>query len=183
MSLLRKFVFCLPVILCTIAGISFAAEPLNKDIIERWIQSQDEMVRWGKEHEKQIDFAGAGGFPTNTDEMLAPVKDAGLYDELSDLTGKYGFSRPEDWADASVRIIGAMGAIEMGDSMQELDIQKQLKEIDNSAGLSAGQKQQMKQMMEQSLQAVKQMSSASEADIAAVKPYLEQIEAATGAVR
>jgi len=183
MKLLTKFVFCLAVMLCAITGISFAAEPLNKDIIERWIKSQDEMMSWGKEHEEQIDFAGTGGFPTNADEILAPVKDAGLYDELSDLTGKYGFSKPEQWADASVRIISAVGAIQMGESVNELDIQKQLKEIENSSGLSAGQKQQMKQMMEQSLSAVKQMSSASEADISAVKPYLDQIEAATSAAR
>jgi len=181
MKCLQKSWPCLCVVLLIVANLSLAAQPLTSDVIERWLKSQDEMMAWGNKHQDRIDYNSGSGFPANAEEMLAPVRAAGLYDEVAKLTKKYGFAKPEEWADASVRIIGAMGALEVGDSMQGIDVQQQLNQIQNSPGLSEAQKQQMMQMMRQSMQAMKQMSTASEADKAAVKPYLSQIEAVTGA--
>lgn len=171
-------VFFIFVLLLVSVGTSHAAEPLTNDIIERWISSQQELSTWGDKHSKQLKFDESEGFPSSAAEMLAPVKSAGLYSELKGIVSKYGFANPEQWADASVRIIGAMGAIEIGDSMEGVDIQAQISEIQNADGMSPAQKQQMIQMMQQSMGMVQQMASASDADIAAVTPYMDKITTA-----
>ena len=177
MKLVGSLLFILVILLVSV-GTSQAAEPLTNDIIERWISSQKELSAWGDEHNEQLNFDDNEGFPSSAAEMLAPVKTAGLYSELKGIVSKYGFDNPDKWADASVRIIGAMGAIEIGDSMQGVDIQAQISEIQNAEGMSPAQKQQMIQMMQQSMGMMEQMASASDADIAAVKPYMNKISKA-----
>jgi Holliday junction resolvasome RuvABC endonuclease subunit len=163
------------------ADICLAGEPLTNDVIERWLKSQQELVAWGNKHKERMDHDSSNGIPRNASDMLAPVKAAGLYGELGKILEKYGFSQPEKWADVSIRIIGALGAIQVGDSMKGVDIQAQINQIQNTEGMSAAQKQQMIQMMQQSMNAMQQMASASEADIAIVKPYVSKIESVLNA--
>lgn len=170
-----------------ISTFALAADTLESKQIEQWIEAMPEMQAWGKKNEAALmeHQNRENLLPESTEEMVKPIKDAGLYDEAEALVKKYGFDSPEQFSDISLQLISAMASIKMAgeDSVSLAELQKEMESSKaqlEASPLPAAQKQAMLNQMQQAQKMYERMQNVPEADKAAVKPYMEQIEAVSG---
>ncbi|WP_369602151.1 hypothetical protein AAIA72_04015 [Hahella sp. SMD15-11] len=173
--------------LLLLAGL-VRAEPLTGDIITRWMDSQESVMAWSARHEAELSKYDSqearNPLDMTAEQMLAPVHAAGLYDDLKGVLGKAGFSSPEQWSDISMRIARAAMALEFEKMEAERGgLDAQLQEVDRQAGLSAEQKQMIKQNLQQSYAMMASMAKAPEADKAALRPHMDALRAMMAAAQ
>ena len=163
---------------------STAEVTLSGKVIENWIASQKTLQQWGDQHAKVLDKYDAeqkdvtNPAEMTVERMVKPLKASGLYDDAKAQIQKHGFSSPEEWAGVTLKIVKAAAVLQM--PPEQLNMQMpDMSEMYNSPHISEEQKQMMKQVMEQSMAVMKNFSEGvTEADKAAVEPYLDRIERA-----
>ena len=156
-------------------NVGFTQEALNKKLIENWIGAQEELSVWSKKYEDKIEKYENNAMPNTPNDLLAPLKQAGLYKEFRSKIKKYGFDNPESWASYTLRIFNAVTASQMQGAMQNINIKEQIAQIEKSEYMNEEQKQQMISSLKTSLASLEQMRQAPAADIAAIKPYIGRI--------
>jgi len=159
------------------------AEPkdLTRIQIEQWMTSQQPLEAWGKKHAQQL-----AKTETNTDEisspmdmsvdsMVAPLKSAGLYASANKMIQEYGFEHMTEWAEVTLRITRAIAAIQFENQPEIMDT-SELEALKNSPQVSKEQKAMLTQAIEKNKKMVQEiMSSASQSDKTAIKPFLPRI--------
>ncbi len=170
----------LPFILATSCA---AAEELklSEKLITAWMNSQGALAAWGEKHQAQLEAnepsTSTPESPTDmsTENMIAPLKAAGLYGSANQLVQTLGFSNIDEWAAVTLRITQAAAAIEFESNPGMMD-NSQLEALRNSTKISPEHKQMLNKAIEQNQAMVKQiLGKSSKADKEAIKPYLERI--------
>lgn len=160
---------------------SFAEVQLTQKWIEKWLEATPKIEEFGKKHEKALadpetdeeSFEEA----FDVDNMIKPVREAGLYDELEDLVAEYGFDSPEDWAAVTGKITKAVMAIQTAGHRQAMgsEMEEQMEAMKNNPDLTPEAKQLMKESMDQSMGMMKSLQQVPESDKKLVEPYLPQM--------
>jgi len=166
---------------CFCISTAIADTSLSGATIERWIASQDALEKWGDEHQETISKyedqlpAMENPMDISARDMLKPLKAAGLYDEAQDLVKKYDFPSLENWAETTLKITRTAAAIELEKHPDAFDT-SQLETLAQSPQITEEQKAMIQQTIKQSQSIMMQLKDgSSDADKAAVRPYLKQI--------
>lgn len=171
----------------SLASFNAQAENLSDSTIRAFIATmQDAQVLQEK-------YEGTEGWPEPTSEDMDSMPDmtrlfsSGVekmvgtpaYNKFESVVEKRGFDSLEGWASVGDRVFGAMMAIEMkgedpgaGEEMAEA-----MAEIENDPNMSAEQKAQMRAMMGAAMGITQMANDVPSADIEAVRPHLEALEA------
>lgn len=168
-------------LLCTslIAHTNAMAIELSDKVIDSWIKSQSGLEEWGKTNQANFESETSADQSSPTSmtpqDMIAPLKSAGLYDSANKLVQSYGFSSIDEWAEITLRITKAAAAIEFKAHPEMMD-SSQLDALRNSEDLSPEHKKMLSEAIEQNQAIVKDiLDNANETDIQAVEPHLERI--------
>ncbi|ASP38552.1 hypothetical protein CHH28_07630 [Bacterioplanes sanyensis] len=171
--------------LCLLLGywscISAAGE-LSAAAIERWLSSQPAVEAWGDEHKDAFSHRSDNSM-LEVKDFIEPLQQAGLYGEMKSLLGRHGYDTPEQWAQATVQIVSAYAATQLRASPMESDpdfLRQQLQQLDNHPHMSAEQKQEMKNMMLATINMIERFRQVPDADVAAIQPYLSQLDQLMG---
>ncbi|WP_020409544.1 hypothetical protein [Hahella ganghwensis] len=171
--LLQQTIFGL---LLMFAGWSANAEvALSEEVVDRWIESQQAIMKWSEENKDALDGLDHEGIPSNVAEFVKPLKNSGLYSEAEDVLEDYGFDTPEDWAGVSLRIMHAVGAVQMEAQAANFDAQAQIDQIKNDPNIPQEQKDMMLKMMSEGLEMMERAKNAPKADVEAVRPQMGKI--------
>lgn len=159
------------------ASLSQAEQPLTKQTIEQWLDSIDAIQTWAEKQDALQDSPTED--PNNSfspDILINQLKAANLYDQAEDIIQDNGFDSPEQWADIQMRIVKSVISLEMDKENVNTDVQAQFDKIQNDPSIPDEQKQMMINMMQSSMKMMENISNASPADKAAIKPYIQQIK-------
>ncbi len=170
--LLQRAIFGLVLFM---SGWVQAQDALTEELVDRWISSQKAMSDWGDQHADKMDELQHDGIPNSVAEFLQPLRTTDLYDEAENILEGYGFDSPEDWAEVSLRIMHAMGAVQMEGQAMNYDIQAQIEQMQNDPNIPAEQKEMMLKMMQQGMQMMEMAKNAPKADVDAIRPQLDKI--------
>ncbi|MCU4676851.1 hypothetical protein N7931_14555 [Catenovulum sp. 2E275] len=165
------------------------AKDLSKQEVENWISAAPTISQWLNKHksilndEEKIDFLESS--PTEISAYASKIlKKHNLDKQLKTQLSQYGFNDLNRFFEVQAQVLQAYFAVSMQQanvptSISE-ELQQSLKEIDKTEGLTAEQKQQMKDQLMQIMGQVSKMQSASKstADQATIKPYLDKINSA-----
>ncbi|OZG73889.1 hypothetical protein BTA51_08875 [Hahella sp. CCB-MM4] len=155
--------------------MAHAEVALTEEVVDRWIKSQEAIMKWGEEHQEALDDLDHDGFPADVAEFVAPLKKSGLYSEAEDVLEEYGFDTPEDWAGVTLRIMHAMGAVQMEAQASNFDAQAQIDQIKNDPNIPKEQKDAMLKMMEEGLAMMERAKNAPKADVEAIRPQVGKL--------
>ena len=158
-----------------LSGWAHADVALTEELVDRWISSQQAITAWGEQHADRLDDLAHEGIPNSVAEFVQPLRSSGLYDEAEDILEKYGFDSPEDWAGVTLRIMHAMGAVQMQGQAMDYDMQAQLEQMQNDPNIPAEQKEMMLKMMKEGMQMMEKAKNAPQADVDAIRPQLDKI--------
>lgn len=158
---------------------AYAGKPLTGNQIEKFMASMNDIQAWSEKNEHRFKAdSDDESFDLSVDKIMSEMRDANAYDEIGDIVGKHGFASPEAWADTMVRVSKAMMANAIsGMDGYKAQMQAQMQQMMNDPNISQEQKQQMMQMMQQTSSIADEVSDVDPADIAAVKPYMEKLQA------
>lgn len=131
---------------------------LDGSTIDRWIDSMEELQKWGDEQPDAAidpDFNADMGNPMDFDFGAMLERSAREHSEVRSIVRDYGFS-PEEWADVGTRIFHAFMAIEMkGASAEaEREMAEAREQIENNPHMSEQQKEMMRQQLQHAQQAM-----------------------------
>lgn len=104
------------------------------------------------------------------------------YDRALAILRRHGFANEAEWSAVVPRVVSAYVALRMAGQRPELDrkVREALAEIENNPDLTPEQKQRMRQMLAQSMATADAMGSAPPADQAAVRPFVDELDALGG---
>ncbi len=109
---------------------------------------------------------------------LAQMRTHQAHEELLAIVQRRGFADLEQWAQTGDRVMRAYVAATMGAAAPQMnDPMKQALEQLERSGMSASQKEQMRQMMMSSQQMMGALDDVPAADKAAVTPFIPMIDA------
>jgi hypothetical protein len=168
------------VVLAVLFGTAaFAAEPplfpevaLSSEKVEAVLASYSPMRDHIEEFGAEFEADGNAAEFAQRLAGLGALSTAGSV--LDDTAQEYGFDGYMDWLGVTYAVFLAHGFAEHPGV--DDDLQKALDEIEKQDGLSAAQKEQMRQMLLHSMGALAAMRPPEE-NIAAVTPYRDEIEA------
>jgi hypothetical protein len=109
--------------------------------------------------------------------MMTGVQGHPAYNEMIAIIRRHGFRDLAQFSTVADRVVRAYASLSMQQQRPAMDanLQKAIKQIEDS-NMSAAQKKQMIDAMMQSQQAMKAYDNASEGDKAAVKPHLQSLD-------
>lgn len=165
--------------LALLAAGASAAVALDEGLIDRWLKSQGELQAWAMEHREQLEpheSPDAWSDLQSTDNMLRSLKAAGLYEEAGDILEPHGFKAPEEWADATIRIIKAYLANELEGRDQEIEtLRSEVAAMEQNSAIPEEQKAAVLQALRDNLAMVDLVRTAPEEDRQAIQPHMEKI--------
>ncbi|MCP5206892.1 MAG: hypothetical protein H7A01_06795 [Hahellaceae bacterium] len=159
---------------------AYAEKPLTGAQIEKFMSSMEEIQKWSEknEHRFKSDDDSDDGFDLSVDKIMREMREAKAYDEIEDIVEKHGFSSPEEWAGIMVRVSKAMMAEAMsGMKDYQAQMNAQVESMMKDPNIPEEQKQAMQQMMQQTTSIADEIKDVNPADVAAVKPYMEKLQA------
>lgn len=130
------------------------AADLTQDSLDRWMAAAKEGQEWSDAH-PDADELGSfspqeGG--SMREQMIQAVEE---HPEAARILRRHGFNNSEQWADTTLQIINAYGAVEF--EAQGADVQSMqsglaaaLAEVENNPHIPAAQKEMMRQQLRQS---------------------------------
>lgn len=161
---------------------TIAAEPLNADTVNRWVESQKAFTAWGEEHQSVLrKYEETNEGPENplslsVDDMLRPLNESGLGQSASAVVKRFGFVSLESWADTTLRITRAAAAIQVESQQGSLDTSK-LEALKQSGKLSKQQQAVVSSAIRQNNSMLNYLKNqVSEEDKDAVKPHLKKLQ-------
>jgi|GEM_PF-1662333 len=153
----------------------FAAPPvhaLDGGTIDRWMDAMSAIQKWSEGQEEEMEMEDAleeqGGFDFGRMMARSMRQNA----ELSRIIQRHGFRSPDAWGEASGRIFNAFAALQMEKHAPEMEQQmaEALRRLDENPHMTAEQKAQMRQQMQQQMGAMPAFAGeVPEADLRAVK--------------
>ncbi len=172
-------------LLFTFSSFAQAAEFLTPQSVEGYIISirdlQEIGKKYGAEEIVNPDISGsdsmAGGvspFSTAINQMQGHQ----AYNEMLAVIKRHGFSDLQQWGTTGDRIMRAFAANSMQTGLPQMDEQMQqaLEQIEKS-DMTDAQKDDMRQIMQSSMQMMDIYADVPETDKAAVLPFMSAIEA------
>lgn len=162
---------------------SLAADLSTKEV-EQWLQSAPELQSWLEKQEDKLEQAsGLDDNLSDEDLLLQTVqqlKKVGIHDDLNKKVKAAGFADVMHWLKASQQISLAYMALVMEEQLgQRAELEDQLKQLE-VAQLPEESKEMMRAMLQSSLAMLDAIAAVSDADKAAVQPYLEQLTQQVG---
>lgn len=170
-----------------IAGALFAltlgaqAADLTQDSLDRWMAAAKEGQQWSDAHPESEEFghfAPEGG--SLREQLIQTVNE---HPEALRILRRHGFSNGEQWADTTLQVINAYGALAFeadGADMQSLQsgLAAALAEVANNPHIPAAQKEMMRQQLKQSQAMMGEIGTdAPAADKALVKRNKARLDA------
>ncbi len=170
-----------------------SAGELKKDQITRWIKAFPTVDAWMDQHEDEMDTVMD---ELDTDDMsmdqmmqagFEAIKSHPKYGELQKVVKPLGYSNTEELMTDTIQIFKTYTAINFKNEMAEnedkmgiAEFQKQIDQIDQMQGMSEDQKKMMKEQLQAVMGQIgtmmKSFDSVSDADIATLMPFYDQIE-------
>ncbi|MER2491951.1 hypothetical protein [Catenovulum sediminis] len=166
------------------------ANELSSQQIEKWLKAAPTVAAWVKQHNEQLHQSGDIDFAKSSPDVVASqaqtaLKKLNLYDEFNRMVKQQGYSGVESFFKVQTQVVQSFIAMTMqaanipDDAQQKL--RQSLAEIDATDGLSADQKQMLKQQMLQIMGQLEQVTNSSnlpseDKNIQAIKPYAQQVE-------
>lgn len=159
---------------------AFAAELTDKSV-QQWIQSYSNVMEWAKtQDQKELDFLEEQQSERTPDlsnlftSALKDMKGHKLYDGLSAVIKKSGYSDPAEWAQLGDRIMAATMAVEMEkheatSAQTRAQMKQAMDALMANPNMTAEQKAQMQQMMGMGNQMLDVADKVPAADKAVVK--------------
>lgn len=172
--------FILTLTLTLFAAFASAAELTQKDV-EQWLASAPELQTWLESQEHKLEQAPAIDENLNDADILQQavqqLKQVGVYEGLEQKVKAAKFEGVTQWLQLSQQISLAYMALIMEEQLGErAEIEEQLAQI-AAAQMPEESKEMMQAMLESSLAMFDAIAAVSDADKAAVQPYLEQLTA------
>lgn len=161
-------------------GMSFSwADNLSKTDIENWLSSAPELHDWLEQQEDKLQQAEELDASLDSQaaiaEAISKLQEIGIYDELTKRVKAAGFKDATHWFSVSQRVSLSYFALMMEDEMgRQQELEAQLKLI-QQAEMPAEQKEVLGAMLESSLAILAQINDLPQADLDAVRPYLDQL--------
>lgn len=173
-----RFILSLTLVLMT--SLVFAGELTTKDV-EQWLTSAPELQAWLEKQEHKLEQASAIDDNLNDADILQQaiqqLKQVGVHDELEQRVKQAKYESVTQWLQQSQQISLAYMALVMQEQLGERsEIEQQLALIE-AAEMPEDDKEMMRAMLNSSLAMFDAIVAVSEADKAAVQPYLEQLTA------
>ena len=171
------FVFCSPVTAQT-------QGPLTPKIVQGFVDSIQDLREISKKYNAEEFMSPTALGDTTMAQTATPFSTAitrmqghQAFNEMQATILKHGFSDMQSWGAIGDRIMKAFAANSMDTEMPQMDGQmKQALEQIESSDMTEEQKENMRQMMQSSMQMMNSYVNAPETDKAAVLPYMSAIE-------
>lgn len=167
-----------------LASTAMGATPLNDQLIDRWLESQSDIQAWAMANRARLEpHESEDGWSDlrSVDNMLHSLKASGLYEEAAGVMARYGFASPEEWADATIRILKAYLANELEGQEERIEqVRAELAAIEANSELPWERKQAMLKVLHGSLAMVELVQTSSQEDRRAVRPHMEKIRNQVG---
>ncbi|ARU57128.1 MAG: hypothetical protein MI864_13710 [Pseudomonadales bacterium] len=168
-------------VLLTISVNAAAKTALNGEVIDNLIASMKEIQVWADKNKNRMNYKDDDMSDMSADKIIAEIKAMNAYGEVEDIVEKHNFDSVEDWADVMTRTMKALmaNAMQMSGGFQD-QMQQQMQQMMNDPNISEQQKQAMKQMMEniKPMQTMENMANGADpADIEAIKPHMNKLQA------
>jgi hypothetical protein len=174
---LSAFAFC-P------SAIAQTPDSLTPEIVQGFVDSIHDLREISKRYNaEEIMSPTASGDKTMAQTAtpfstaITTIQGHQAFNEMQATILKHGFSDMQSWGAIGDRIMKAFAANGMDSEMPQMDEQmKQALEQIESSDLTEKQKENMRQMMQSSMQLMNSYVNAPETDKAAVLPYMSVIE-------
>lgn len=172
-------------ILILMALTSFAmAANLEKKDVETWLKSVTELQTWLEQQEEKLaqepEFDEALEGQAALEQAIEQLKKVGVYSDFNKKVVAAGYKDVMHWLTTSQQISMAYLAVLLeGEVGQRAELEAQRKQL-VTLDLPAEQKEMLENIVASSLAMLDGLEEVSEADRAAVRPYIERLEAAMG---
>ncbi|NWO07431.1 MAG: hypothetical protein HLX50_17600 [Alteromonadaceae bacterium] len=180
-----QFLLALSLTLFGVSGVQ--AQDLSEREVGNFVSSLEELNSVLAKHEDDIrNFEAGQNNPLEMDfskmfsSGLSQAKGLPFYADMEKVATGHGFASLDEWAAVGDRVFQAVMALQMDQQAPAArsEMQASLAEIENSPHLTAAQKEQMRSMVESSVQMMDSASDVPERDKALVRPYKSQLETA-----
>lgn len=180
---------CTLALLLSIVALTAQAEKLTDKTIGAFIASMHEAQALQDQYEDtegwpDPDTDSLDSIPDMTrlfSSGVEEMKGTPAYGKFEDVVNKHGFKDLQSWASVGDRVFAAMMAIELKDGGGgNAEMAEALAEIENDPNMSPEVKAQMRAMMGAAVNITKMADNVPAADIEAVRPHLQALEASMG---
>ena len=184
MNIPRVIIIVVTSLLFTVSAFAQTGAPLTPQNVKGFIDSvrniQEISKKYGAEKIVNPDISTGGsmaGAASPFSTAIAQMQGQQAYNEMLEVIKRHGFSDLDQWGTTADRIMRAFAANSMKTGLPQMDEQMQqaLEEIDKS-NMTDAQKDAMRQLMQSSRQMMDVYADVSEADKAAVLPFMPAIE-------
>lgn len=154
--------------------------------VENFISSLKEIQVLGQQYddlnnlddELELDAEEEMKMPENPmSDSLERIRGHEIYGRIQNVVRDHGFSDAEEWANVGDRVFRAYISLDLEDEKPAMraEMEDALREIEENPHMSDHQKTQMKQMIENVMSSVEEMTDAPEADTDVVKGHMDEL--------
>lgn len=173
------------VLMFALVGTVFAA-PLRDADIKNFISSLKEIQTLEEEYDdldqyyedEAFDSGKSAEMPDNImSDSIARLKGHEIYGRMQGIARSHGFRNVEQWAKVGDRVLRAFFTITFEEEDRDIkaEMERSLREIDENPYMTDEQKQEIKQMMQNTMASVEYMTGAPAEDVRAVRPHMDAL--------